>query len=145
MLLYIVAYLATDSADVRKMPLADGPSRADPCLLCLSSAFAGSFFSEYYDVAGGSSAYYIRYARIRRKGGCVLIPTHVLSITHYFLYAKNVIPVNGVKVIRLCTAVRVFFENLFLDEKNIIKNETDKNKTDENKAEDEAESENETE
>lgn len=142
---YIVAYLVTNLADVKKTLLADGLPYTDPYLPCLSFALAGSSFGECHNVAGGSNVCYVYYAHIRWKGGYVFIPVYILPVTHRFLYTKNATPVDNIKVTRLRMAVRVFFENLFSDEKNTIKNKTNKNETNKNKTENKTESENETE
>lgn len=86
-------------------------------------------------MTGSNNAYYIRYAHTRRKRGYILIPIYTLLIAYRFLYIKNVTLVDDTKIIRLYIIIRIFFENPFLDKKNIIKNETDKNKTDKDKIE----------
>lgn len=142
MLSYIVVYLEINLADARKILLANGPPRADLYLPCLSSALASFFFSEYYNVAGGSGIRYIRYTRIRWKGRYIFIFVYILSIVYCFLYIKNVIPVDSVKVACLYIAVRILFENPFSDEKNAVENKMDENETDEDKTGDEAGNEN---
>lgn len=74
--------------------------------------------------------------RTCRKGGYIPIPIYVLPIVYRFLYTKNVIPVDGVKIARLYAAVWIFFENPFSGKKNAVKDETDEDETDENETED---------
>lgn len=139
-----MAYLETDPADVRKTPLANGLPHADPCLPCLSSALAGFSSGEYHDMTGGNNAYYIHYVYTRRKEGYIPIPVYALSIIYRFLYIKNIIPIDNIKIACLHITVRILFKNPFSDEKNIIENKINENKTDKNKIENKTENKNKT-